>query len=595
MLAHSPPKPRKRIILACNGCRAKRTKCDGRQPRCGGCSYREEECQYTDSESKRKRPSNAYISALEARVECLERRLAASEGRGKTNSDSGQRAAQEPKMDDLTEAFGCFTLGDAGELRFFGASSNFSLIQNHSLKVASSTEARLRGLAAARQTPGYFDPPAELRDHLLGLFWRWQNSWQYLVPRELFLRDLYVDHSGRYCTPLLLMAILALASRYSSRPEVRRDIGDANTAGAAFASQAKTMLDYEYEAPTTTTVQATALLGLYWASIDNEGLGFMYIGMASRMAMNLGLHSDCSHSVSRNLVSRQDVEERNIVFWGVYLLDKLYCLGMGRPASIQEYNITTAKPTAENYPLLPLSDEQTVLSTPFPTSHITENAVATCELLIITSEVIDQLYAQRSEWTDREREDRVMETQLRATRFHDRLPKSLRISDSSLQPSRPYVYQLHLQYHHSVILLHRPFLNPFSPSSQSIEYDPDGKDIHSRSCKAAAMKTSQILRIYMNNFTKRYFPISAVHPTFTAAIILLLDLKIKKEKETMHSLCICMKALYGMNINWDWANRSIRAIRSLAAQWEVDLFVLDLERDIDEESRRQYERYPGNS
>lgn len=294
-----------------------------------------------------RRPSNAYIVALEARIESLEKRLAVAlapqsspslcdtrhgdyceseevvpvlpEPQANPPSDKSE-AAQS--IDELTDALGCFTLGDAGELRYFGASSNFTIIQNHSLKVASSLEARNRGIAAAQQMPGFFEATHELRDHLLSLFWRWQNSWQYLVARESFVLDLYVEKSGRFCTPLLLTAILALASRYSSRPELRTDPNDANTSGGIFAAQAKTMLHFEYEAPTTSTVQATALLGLYWASIDNEGLGFMYIGMATRMAMNLGLQSDCTSYVTKGLISEQDVEARNIAFWGIYVLDK---------------------------------------------------------------------------------------------------------------------------------------------------------------------------------------------------------------------------------------------------------------------------------
>src|SRR4051794_6256984 len=89
-------------------------------------------------------------------------------------------------------------------------------------------------------------------------------------------------------------------------------------------------------------------------------------------------------------------------------------------------------------------------------------------------------------------------------------------------------------------------------------------------------------------------PISAVHPTFTAAIIQLLHLKTAKpdaRSEAMRCLNICIKSLYEMNTNWDWANRSIRAIRSLAAEWEVDIWTSDLEDDISEENRRQFEMY----
>ena len=115
---------------------------------------------------------------------------------------------------------------------------------------------------------------------------------------------------------------MSLSSRYSSRIELRMDSDDPNTAGKMFARRAKIMLDCEYEAPTTSTVQATAILGLYWAAIDNEGLGFMYIGMASRMAMNLGLHSDCSQYLAKGLITQEDLEERSIAFWGIYVLDK---------------------------------------------------------------------------------------------------------------------------------------------------------------------------------------------------------------------------------------------------------------------------------
>lgn len=245
-----------------------------------------------------------------------------AESSSPTNDTAVLKLGGEDVIDELTDALGCFTLGDTGELRFFGASSNFSIIHNHSPRVASSGDARSRGIAAARQMPGFFEPSDELRDHLLELYWRWQNSWQYIVARESFVMDLYVHKNGRFCTPLLLTAIMALASRYSDRPELRTNPEDANTAGEMFTNQARTMLHHEYEAPTTSTVQAAGLLGLYWAALDREGLGFMYIGMASRMAMNLGLHSDCSTYISRGFITEEDVEARNIAFWGIYVLDK---------------------------------------------------------------------------------------------------------------------------------------------------------------------------------------------------------------------------------------------------------------------------------
>lgn len=64
---------------------------------------------------------------------------------------------------------------------------------------------------------------------------------------------------------------------------------------------------------------------------------------------------------------------------------------MGRPAGIQEFNITTAKPKSQDRILVGLTDEQLRISQPWSTSHITDNAMQMCEIFIITSEVVDQL------------------------------------------------------------------------------------------------------------------------------------------------------------------------------------------------------------
>lgn len=64
---------------------------------------------------------------------------------------------------------------------------------------------------------------------------------------------------------------------------------------------------------------------------------------------------------------------------------------MGRPAGIQEFNITTAKPKAQDRVLEGLTEEQLRISQPWSTSDITNNAMQMCEIFIITSEVVDQL------------------------------------------------------------------------------------------------------------------------------------------------------------------------------------------------------------
>lgn len=239
------------------------------------------------------------------------------------SSTSPTRTDSPDSIDEITDVLGSFAIGDAGEMRYFGPRSNFNLIQDKDFSQdISSLGARLTGVQSAQCAYGASHVSDELRDHLLDLFWRWQNSWQYLVPRESFLRDLYVERSSRFCTPLLLTAIFALSSRYSDRVEVRTDPNDPNTAGNLFAAQAKSMLWCECEAPTTSTVQAAGLLALQSCSVDKESLGWTFCGMAIRMAFNLGLHLDCSEHVVRGMIRADDAEARTVTWWGVYVLDE---------------------------------------------------------------------------------------------------------------------------------------------------------------------------------------------------------------------------------------------------------------------------------
>lgn len=60
------------------------------------------------------------------------------------------------------------------------------------------------------------------------------------------------------------VAILAVGSRYSDRIDVRSDPDDPNTAGKFFLEQAKRRLYSEMERPNLTTIQALAIIGIFY-------------------------------------------------------------------------------------------------------------------------------------------------------------------------------------------------------------------------------------------------------------------------------------------------------------------------------------------
>lgn len=92
------------------------------------------------------------------------------------------------------------------------------------------------------------------------------------------MQDYAFHRSGKYCTPLLLLAIFALAARYSDRREVRAVLTNPKTAGESFAREAKILLQQGMETPTVPTVQAAVLLGLNAMAEDRESLGWLFVG-----------------------------------------------------------------------------------------------------------------------------------------------------------------------------------------------------------------------------------------------------------------------------------------------------------------------------
>ncbi|KAB2575925.1 Nitrogen assimilation transcription factor nirA [Lasiodiplodia theobromae] len=378
-----------------------------------------------------------------------------------------------------------------------------------------------------------------MRDHLLDLFWTWQNSWQRLVSRDQFLHDLHTCPSfpmGNFSSPALLSAIYALASRYSDAPELRTDPNDAATAGDAFAAEAKQMVMHEYETPTAATIQATALLSVREAAVDKEALGWMYCGMAVRMALSLGLHLDCSRCVEDGTMAADEAEDRDVT---------------ARKPSTSCSDETLPCPSAAK--MTPRS------------LNVASCSIHTCELFRSSAGFLDSIYAPGSNIEDRKAIS--SEAHLRLATFYNNLPGSLKLSRSPQHVLAPNVYMLHLQYHTVMILLHRPFLTSSNGGLR------DGST-HAIACQTSADCIAAIFRWYKSHYGLRKIPISAVHCAFTAAVILLAATTSDDPAVRGRSLQGAKgltHALDEMDEAWQWSARAARAVRSIARAWQIRL------------------------
>ncbi|OAG41953.1 hypothetical protein AYO21_03688 [Fonsecaea monophora] len=559
------------------------------------------QCEYPFETEKRKPPTKHYVEALHARIKSLERQLHACQQHGSlstaldfvnispgvapTLGGEDARPAQSHTreldlwpttergpLDELTETAGQLDIAEDGHLRFFGAPSYFNLLKSAPYLTTRSTEQDDLDLTMQPNTIDV-DLSYELQTHLLNLFWRWQNPWQYLIHRQAFCRAFESRLYNEYCTPLLLRCVLALASRYCDHPGPRLDARDANTAGDLLAAQAKDILSVEIEHPSTSTTAALAILALREMSVNKETLGWIYIGMAVRIAYNLGLNLDCQKWVHRSKITEEQSEIRRIT-WNVFVkltTFRLFNIGLGRPSMIRESDITAPKPTLlKEEEFTPWTSIEGGESTQPLASHCVTNLRYMTTIFQLASPTLDSIYGPNSELSFSDKQEMATKTHVILTEQYSNLPSILKLPHSTKTALPAHIYSLHLQYHTVIILLHRPFLR----REEQLASFPDlDRLFHRRICTSSAEAVSSILRAYRSNYTLRRIPISTVHAVGTASVILLLNATSNDaeiSRAAIRLLKFNMACLQEMSTAWSWSLRAIRSLQILAEKWAVN-------------------------
>jgi hypothetical protein len=156
-----------------------------------------------------------------------------------------------------------------------------------------------------------------LVDHLLTLYFCWEYPTFASLSKEHFLMD-YRQMDQRYCSPLLVNALLALGSRFSNNPEVRGETQDSLTAGDKFFAEAKRLFA-EQRGQYLTTVQALGLMSIREASCGRSSESWFYSGQSIRMAVEMGLHRTLP---GNDEGTHMDNSVRLATFWGAFALDQ---------------------------------------------------------------------------------------------------------------------------------------------------------------------------------------------------------------------------------------------------------------------------------
>ena len=172
-----------------------------------------------------------------------------------------------------------------GRLRYFGPTTNCHV---HSESVNPFDTTHETNEQARRADKIIRSLPLETYDYLMDLFWQCYNPVIHVLHQEAFNEDRDMGRTQFY-SGFLHVCVLAMGFRFANKE--RLDIKRISMPGmeSTLHREAKYMLDHELERPGgIPSVVALLLLGDLECGIGRDNVGWMYGGMAVRLAFDIG-------------------------------------------------------------------------------------------------------------------------------------------------------------------------------------------------------------------------------------------------------------------------------------------------------------------
>ncbi|KAJ5485423.1 hypothetical protein N7539_005411 [Penicillium diatomitis] len=613
-MVQNTPRRGRRAAKACTFCRRRKLRCDNGQPTCTNCEVYDNECVYPADTARQRcknhRPTKARLARLEVENEQLRRQLGAAETHSPDTSrtsecrqgslrlesqellsttpsgprcDSGQPEART--LEHSQSAVSRIFISPNGDSSYHGLTST--------LFDDAPTDRRGHGRPADQRSPadhalnfrhGKLDfdgVDPELGMHLLSLHWNRQHHSFLITYRPAFMRDMACD--GPYFSKLLLNAIYFGASKFSNRPEVRRDPNDVRTAGWTFRMRVKELLGSALDRSEITTIQALLVMtSSLFALGDERSAAWLYAGTAFRMIIDLGMHVDATMLSNMRRLSDEDLEIRRRVFWGAFVVDKIQSLYQGRPASLQDFDTKVSIVFLDDF-------EELEEWQPFAYSEIALPAYSVstftelCKLSLILNGILNKVYSERSSTrSTTEHLDTLQSLDQQLKTWHEAVPDHLRFNPSTSQiPPPPHVISLLALYNVLLILLHRPFVAEGHLHTTDLSVAITSFS----TCTVAANRIIQLLQAYDQTYSIRRAPYLISYATYVAATIFVRVAAQKEGGSRAHaSLRTCLN-IFKKNQETNWAvRRAENVILHLMSRMEVSLD----SRDIDDDGRGSY-------
>ncbi|GIC88310.1 transcription factor domain-containing protein [Aspergillus udagawae] len=499
-------------------------------------------------------------------------------------SESGEEdEAENDVIEQLSHRIGTLKIAGDGHLRFYGATSNLNLVD------VSATQQRQRPDARTVRHDGQdilnhlrVGQPVDqaLEDHLVELYFTWQNPSTYVVDKEMFMTARSRWRNDLDDTPfyseVLTNAMCAVGSAFEARYHPTF-ITFPKSLSEFFADRAKALLEIELDSPCVATVQALVILSCHEGASNRDARGWLYSGMSMRLAFDLGLHLDMTPYVEKGDISAFEADVRRIAFWGSYTADHFWGFYLGRPFRTNAGDITVPKPASDLgaekesiwYPY-GLETKSVVLQHGLrnPNELISRQFAVLWEIILPIGHI---LYG----CSDISRHD-LQRLCYNVTEdlfaWKENLPSNLKIDlDDETTPRLPHLLMLQPW-------VSKNYIQPRSPRQ--------GPGYHHarRMCIESSTAIARILHIYEKHYTFRRMNNQVVAIIFSAALMLLYVTisntfsSSKNSSENTNSnaemvayLNLCFRALDELGQSFENAKRTRDFLVSLQRRWQAHL------------------------
>lgn len=408
-----------------------------------------------------------------------------------------------------------------------------------------------------------YEPHHETSQKLMSTFFLEIYPYHMVVYREYFLRD-YDVGSGKYYSDVLLYSMCALSAL---------QYDDMLSLSDVFSNQAQTLLYSTLDSPDLTTLQALVLLGYREIAVGRASKGWLFCGMAFRLAHEMGLHLDPTNWEE----SGESSGEREIlrrVYWAAFMADKQLSLYFGRPPALYPGESDVRNTIRLRYP----PGWQGLLETYIckgASANEWDNGVALvgsfiyrAELSKIIHVIITDLFENRRGGAD----PTIIATKTRRihvqlTKWLSNLPSFLHWNQWTVGQVPQVVLHLHMMFHTIMIILHRPpshmFEKPGIAESEDVEI-----------CYESLQAILRLMRTFSRYYRYRSLPLDFVHTLSTAASTVMMKRFLQKaswsDPDIERALSLITLAMDEIQNTWPCV-REVRDVLLQAQQTQASM------------------------